>query len=164
MLVDSVPVAVAVCVNEVRVPVTGGWWETVVLGADEVSWWSGGEGKVSLDMEVLAVPTEFGVCVVLVSGGVVCVGCVPVFGMWGDGDEEPVCLAVEVAVMFSGCVGVMSRWVVGVTEDVVEGAAWVEKVVSGRDGVGKAVVVRKEVPEGGPVVWAVLGTVGVGTE
>ena len=95
---------------------------------------------------------------VLVSGGVVCVGCVPVMGTCGDADEEPVDLAVEGEVGVSGCVGLRGRWVVDVTEDVVVGAPWVERVVLGPDGVGMAVVVRKEVPEGGPVVWALLGT------
>ena len=109
-------------------------------------------------MEVLVVLTEFWVCVVRVSGRLVCVGCVPVMGTCGDRDEEPVGLAVEGEVGVSRCVGVMSRWVVGVTEDVVEGAAWVDTVVSGRDGVAETVVVRKDVPEGGPVVWALLGT------
>ena len=102
---------------------------------------------------------------VRVSGGVLCVGCVPVMEVCWDRDDEPVGLVeVEGVVGISGCVRVMSRWVVGVTEDVVEGAAWLETVVSGPDGVGKAVVVRKEVPEGGPVVWAVFGTGGVGVE
>ena len=49
----------------------------------------------------------------------------------------------------------ITRWVVGVTEDVVEGAACVERVVSGRDVLGWAVVVRKDIPVGGSVVWVV---------
>ncbi len=108
--------------------------------------------------------SELGVCVVRVSGGGVCVGCVPVVGTCGEGVEGPVCLAVEGEEGVSGCDGVMTRWVVGVTEDVVEGATCMETVDSGRDGVGKAVVVRKEVPVGGPVVWAVLETAGVDAE
>ena len=59
----------------------------------------------------------------------------------------------------------MTRWEVLVTEDVVEADAWEEMVVSGLDGLGKAVVVRKDVPEGGPVVCEVLvGTEGVSAE
>ena len=42
LLVEAV--AVAVGITEVPVPVAGGWWETVGLGADEVSWWMGTEG------------------------------------------------------------------------------------------------------------------------
>ena len=34
----------------------------------------------------------------------------------------------------------MTRWVVGVTEDVVDGAACVERVVSGCDGLSRVVV------------------------
>ena len=55
----------------------------------------------------------------------------------------------------------MTRWEVLVTEDVVEADAWEEMVVSGLDGLGKAVVVRKDVPVGVPVLWTVLvGTAG----
>ena len=39
-----VAVAVAVDVTEVGVPVIGGVWEMVGLGADEVLWWMGTEG------------------------------------------------------------------------------------------------------------------------
>ena len=112
----------------------------------------------------MAVLTEVGVWVVRVRGGVVCVGCVPVLGTCGGAEEEPVCLAVEGEEGVSGCVGVMTRWVVGVTEDVVEGTACVERVVTACDGVGRAVVVRKDVPLGGPVVWAVVETGCVGVE
>ena len=108
--------------------------------------------------------SELGVCVVRVSGGVVCVGCVPVLGTCGSPEVEPGCEAGEGEEGVSGCVGVMIRWVVGVTEDVVEGAACVETVVSGRDGLGRAEVVRKDVPVGGPVVYAVVEADGVGAE
>ena len=96
---------------------------------------------------------------VLVSGGVVCVGCVSVIETWGGSEEETMCVAVEGDDGDSERVGVMVRWVVGVTEDVVEGAACVERVVSGRDGLDKVLVVLKDVPLGGPVVWAVVETV-----
>ena len=99
--------------------------------------------------------SELGVCVVRVSGGVVCVGCVPVLGTCGGADVDLGCVAREGKEGVSGCVGVMTRWVVGVTEDVVEGAACVERVVSGRDGLGWAEVVRKDIPVGGSVVWVV---------
>ena len=77
---------------------------------------------------------------------------------------EPGCEAGDGVEGVSGCVGVMTRWVVGVTEDVVEGAVCVETVVSVRKGVGRAEVVRKDVPVGGPVVWVVVETDGVGVE
>ena len=38
------------------------------------------------------------------------------------------------------------------------------RVVSGRDGVGEVLVVRKDVPVGGPVVWAVEERETVGGE
>ena len=126
--------------------------------------WMGKEGEDALGVEVLAVLSELGVCVVHVSGGVVCVGCVPVLGMCGDSEVEPRCVAGEGDEGISGCVGVMTRWVVGVTEDVVEVTECVEMVVSGRDAVGLAEVVRKVVPVGGPVVWVVVETGGVGAE
>ena len=55
-------------------------------------------------------------------------------------------------------------WVVGVTEDVVEVTVCVARVVSGCDGVGLAEVVRKVVPVGGPGMWVVVETGGVGAE
>ena len=134
------------------------------MGADEVSWWMGKEGEDALGVEVLAVLSELGVCVVRVSGGVVCVGCVPVLGVCGGADVELGCVAGEGDEGVSGCVGLMTRWVVGVTKDVVEGAACVERVVSGRDGLSRVVVVRKDIPVGGPVMWVVVETDGVGAE
>ena len=108
--------------------------------------------------------SELGVCVVRVSGGVVCVGCVPVLGTCGGADVDLGCVAREGKEGVSGCVGVMTRWVVGVTEDVVEVTVCVERVVSGRDVLGWAVVVPKDIPVGGPVMWVVVETDGVGAE
>ena len=108
--------------------------------------------------------SELGVCVVRVSDRVVCVGFVPGIGMCGCPEEDPGCVAGETGNGVSGCVGVMTRWVVGVTEDVVDGAACVERVVSGCDGLSRVVVVRKDVPIGGPVVWVVVEPGGVGAE
>ena len=152
-------------VQEVVVTVLGGWLEMVVGWGEDASWWIGEVGCDRGEVEVLTVLTEVGVAVVRVSGGFVCVGCVPVLGLCGDGDGVPVCLAVEWGEGVGWCVGLMSRWEVLVTEDVVEADAWEEMVVSGLDGLGKAVVVRKDVPEGGPVVCEVLvGTEGVSAE
>ena len=47
------------------------------------------------------------------------------------------------------------------TEEVAVGGPRVDRVVSGREGVGKGVVVRKDVPVGGPVEWEAEETEGV---
>ena len=94
--------------------------EVVLEWVEEASWWMGADGYDCRDVEVLVVLTEVGVAVVRVSWGVVCVGCVPVSGLWGDEDGVPVCLAVEWGEGVGCCVGVMMRWEVGVTEDVLE--------------------------------------------
>ena len=108
--------------------------------------------------------SELGVCVVRVSDRVVCVVCFPVLGTCVGSEVEPGCVAGDGEGGVSGCVGLMTRWVVGVTEDVVDGAACVERVVSGRDGLSRVVVVRKDIPVGGPVMWVVVETDGVGAE
>ena len=82
-------------VQEVVVTVLGGWLEMVVGWGEDASWWIGEVGCDRGEVEVLTVLTEVGVAVVRVSGGFVCVGCVPVPGLCGDGDGVPVCLAVE---------------------------------------------------------------------
>ena len=107
-------------VQEVVVTVLGAWLEMVVGWAEDASWWIGDVGCDRGEVEVLTVLTEVGVAVVRVSRGVVCVGCVPVSGLWGDEVGVPVCLAVEWGEGVGCCVGLMTRWEVGVTEDVLE--------------------------------------------
>ena len=82
-------------VQEVVVTVVGAWLEIVVGWAEDASSWIGDVRCDRGEVEVLTVLTEVGVAVVRVSGGFVCVGCVPVPGLCGDGDGVPVCLVVE---------------------------------------------------------------------
>lgn len=71
--------------------------------------------------------------------------------VWGEADE-----------IFGGLVGVLSISEVGVMEDVDSPGSGVTKEVCGPEGVGKVIVVCRDVPKGGTVVFVVLETASVG--